>query len=65
MVGHKSGNSETTQGVTLIHEKDNGSLYNGGSTGETKKKGRRIELYFGGTIVSRIWLETQERWYYC
>lgn len=32
---------------------------------ERPKKGKRIELYFGGTIVSRIWLETRERWYYC
>lgn len=37
MVGDKSGNSETTQDVTLVREKDNGGLYNGGSTRETKK----------------------------
>lgn len=56
MVGDKSGDRETTQSVTLVLEEDNGGLYNSGSTGETggKKKGRRIELYFGGTIVSRI-----------
>lgn len=46
----------------MAHKKDGGSLYRIGSTEEVKMVG--LQIYFGGRIVSRIWLEKLERYCY-
>lgn len=46
MVGGKSGNWETSEGVAVVHEKDNGGLYNSHSNGKTKKRKKDLAIFW-------------------